>query len=476
MGEIISFYSYKGGSGRSMALANTATHTAARLSDKKILMIDWDLEAPGLEHYFKPWLEQYDPVQQGGIFEFIAESQAVLNDNPQADLAPLLEHIHRFLMPVSMPGGNNNLFLIRAGSSTPDYAQRINAFDWSAFFRLRPDFFTELALYLSEQFDYVLVDSRTGHTDIGGICTMLLPEKLVLVFTPNEQGLDGVLRLAQKAADYRIESADLRPLLIYPLPSRVDLEEEKLLQEWKFSYQKRFEELFRHIYALPSSISLEKYFNTVQIRHASRYAYGEKLAVVEESNGINSLSSNYRAFATQLTEISTIWEDKPFEGLTSPYQVFFLFAKSERSNVAAFMKNIRSLARQKVILLAHNEHKLLAVEELDDVHRRKIGAGQVDVLVLFLSKKLMAQQDKWMFYLSENLSRSNGLSKYKVVPILLDATESPEILKDIPILPSRRRSVADSGNPDETWYKIASDFRTRLLMYKEVSAQHEQHA
>jgi cellulose biosynthesis protein BcsQ len=47
---IFTFYSYKGGVGRSMALANVA-----ELFYKvgyKVLMVDWDLEAPGLERFF----------------------------------------------------------------------------------------------------------------------------------------------------------------------------------------------------------------------------------------------------------------------------------------------------------------------------------------------------------------------------------------------------------------------------------------
>src|SRR5215470_15693090 len=53
MGEIVTFYSYKGGTGRSMALANVAHILAWRLSPpQNVLMIDWDLEAPGLHKYF----------------------------------------------------------------------------------------------------------------------------------------------------------------------------------------------------------------------------------------------------------------------------------------------------------------------------------------------------------------------------------------------------------------------------------------
>jgi MinD-like ATPase involved in chromosome partitioning or flagellar assembly len=55
LGQVITFYSYKGGTGRSMALANVACILAARQNEKKgkgVLMVDWDLEAPGLHTFF----------------------------------------------------------------------------------------------------------------------------------------------------------------------------------------------------------------------------------------------------------------------------------------------------------------------------------------------------------------------------------------------------------------------------------------
>lgn len=45
---------------------------------------------------------------------------------------------------------------------------------------------------------HVLIDSRTGFTDTSGICTMLMPEVLVVVFSPNRQGM-GVLELVREA-------------------------------------------------------------------------------------------------------------------------------------------------------------------------------------------------------------------------------------------------------------------------------------
>lgn len=46
---IVTFYSYKGGVGRTMALVNTAV-ALARLG-RRVLVVDFDLEAPGLPSY-----------------------------------------------------------------------------------------------------------------------------------------------------------------------------------------------------------------------------------------------------------------------------------------------------------------------------------------------------------------------------------------------------------------------------------------
>ena len=52
--SIITFYSYKGGTGRSMGLANLAWILAC--CGRRVLVIDWDLEAPGIEKYFADYV------------------------------------------------------------------------------------------------------------------------------------------------------------------------------------------------------------------------------------------------------------------------------------------------------------------------------------------------------------------------------------------------------------------------------------
>lgn len=166
---------------------------------------------------------------------------------------------------------------------------------------------------LGEMFQYVLIDSRTGVTDISGICTSLMPEKLVVVFTPNRQSLTGVRELVERATSYRRNSDDLRPLLIYPLPSRIEASLQDLRTLWRLGsrdrnvvgYQPMFEELFVKNYGL-RECDLSAYFDEVQIQQTPDYAYGEEIAVRGGSDRF-SLANSYRVFVDRLGSGTPPW-------------------------------------------------------------------------------------------------------------------------------------------------------------------------
>src|SRR5262249_8100834 len=80
-------------------------------------------------------------------------------------------------------------------------------------------------------FDYVLIDSRTGHTDVGGICTRQLPNATTLLFFPNDQNVRG---LKQVVNDIREEARgpSKKSIKIHFCPSNVpDLDDEEAILE-----------------------------------------------------------------------------------------------------------------------------------------------------------------------------------------------------------------------------------------------------
>src|ERR1700678_4337840 len=67
-GQIVTFYSFKGGTGRTMALANVAWILAA--NGMRVLVADWDLESPGLHRFFQPFMD-VGVSERPGIIDFV---------------------------------------------------------------------------------------------------------------------------------------------------------------------------------------------------------------------------------------------------------------------------------------------------------------------------------------------------------------------------------------------------------------------
>ena len=70
--RIITFYSYKGGTGRTMALANTAWILSS--TGHRVLVVDWDLDAPGLDRFLHPFLSDSQLRATPGVLELVSRS------------------------------------------------------------------------------------------------------------------------------------------------------------------------------------------------------------------------------------------------------------------------------------------------------------------------------------------------------------------------------------------------------------------
>lgn len=319
LGQIFTFYSYKGGTGRSMALANVACLLANNCtSGEKILMIDWDLEAPGLHRFFDKYLKSpasFDLGNQPGLIDLfikIKENSDKFHDNEVTNSFFEDLNIEKFILETEI----TNLFLMTAGQFDDYYPTKVNTFNWEDLFNQNPNLIPEFANHLAKKFKYILIDSRTGFTDTSSVCTSLMPEKLIVVFTPNRQSLTGVLSLVENVTTYRKTSDDLRPLVVFPLPSRIENAELALHKDWRFGnqknkisgYQFQFEEIMKTVYDV-SDINLTDYFNDIQIQHVPRYSYGEEIAVLSDhSEERLSLYRSYESFANLLMKVESPWE------------------------------------------------------------------------------------------------------------------------------------------------------------------------
>jgi cellulose biosynthesis protein BcsQ len=360
MGEIVTFYSYKGGTGRSMALANVAHILAWRIAapGKKVLAIDWDLEAPGLHKFFIDQLkgnfsvesdsEYADALsQKSGLIDFLydvqnfykskyssgglAANQARTEAAVAAFNAALAAHpLSKYILAVQPPkelayakADRPGVFLMKAGSQgvgkkgSPDYIGHIRNFDWVGFYENYGSFFTLFREQLAAEYDVVLIDSRTGLTDIGDICTRVMPETLVAVFAPNEQNIEGLIDIVKSAAEYRLNSRDPRGLMVYPLASRIDATASRLRKIWWeggrwdgrdiVGYEQHFERLFRSIYRI-DDCDLHDFFDNTQVPYDSDYAFGERVAARDQAYDRLSIGRACENLTRYLVDDIAPWE------------------------------------------------------------------------------------------------------------------------------------------------------------------------
>jgi len=334
MGEVITFYSYKGGTGRSMALSNVACLLAERnIMNKGVLMIDWDLEAPGLHRFFgnrcKGYFQESDNLDKDldahlGLIDLFVELNSLtrkmddIASKDEEELAEILSNcldIDKYIIRTDIP----SLSLLTSGRLDFDYHNVVRNFPWEDLYNRAPQLLLSLISILERKYEYILIDSRTGLTDTSGICTKIMPNKLVIVFTPNRQSLEGAIDIAYQAIEYRRKSDDLRPLVVFPLVSRIDGEEPDLRKYWRFGqmskdikgYQPEFTNIFKRAYGM-KKLNLNNYFDEVQIQYIPRYSYGEDIAVLEEkSKDRLSLTQSYKNFANWLVGTNSPWGTPP---------------------------------------------------------------------------------------------------------------------------------------------------------------------
>ena len=218
---ITTFYSFKGGVGRTMALVNAAVKLAQ--SGRRVLVVDFDLEAPGLDTF--DVLKPREEVP--GVIDFVTQ---YLESGQAPDVSDFIGECP----PISE--GDGKLWIMPSGRNET-YAANFNQVDWGDLYERRDGFL--LFEDIREQWkqtlkpDYVLIDSHTGHTDTSGICTRQLPDAVVVLFFPNEQNLRG---LVDVVGDIRAEAESPRKKKIefhFVMSNVPDLDDEDRILESK---------------------------------------------------------------------------------------------------------------------------------------------------------------------------------------------------------------------------------------------------
>jgi hypothetical protein len=320
---IVTFYSYKGGVGRSMALMNVGEILADVGYD--VIICDFDLEAPGLERYVTDDLDLMQGLRASrGVIDLLEEYRETLagsgpvraetNESisvPEGfyDINGLwIRRPSSCAVPISSPntGRLGRIRFLGAGRRDGErairYSERVQQFDWSDFYQrwagaAYVDFFRE---DLTPDQTIVLVDSRTGVTEHAGICTHHLADLVVLLSAANDINIEGTKWMASAIA-----TADLdalrggRPLLVMPVAARVETASQ--IEELA-AFRERFEREFAN--SVPAAAGDPRDFiRKTEIPYIPYFAFTEKVVARQNVLPHRELYGAYEALALAVVKV-----------------------------------------------------------------------------------------------------------------------------------------------------------------------------
>jgi hypothetical protein len=316
-----------------MALANVGA-LLARWGNQ-VLLVDWDIEAAGIERYFE--------TSTASLREARAATPGIVDLIDRQSTGKRLDW-HDCLLKAYPFGADYPLYILSAGQDNSDYVPRFQSLDWVQMFEMH-----QLGAYLEElrnqwisEFDFILVDSRTGITDIGGICTIYLPDIVVLFFTTNRQSLDGVIDVMTRAASARNRLPfDRSKLVAIPVPAR---DESRTEYEEALKWRKIFSDELASYYQdwLPYNKGPEDILQLLRIPYIPYWSFGERLPVAEEgTSDPTSLGYAYASLAKLIVNRLS-WQETSDKTIKISGDVVAEIVKDQSSNVV-IGKNIVQL-------------------------------------------------------------------------------------------------------------------------------------
>jgi MinD-like ATPase involved in chromosome partitioning or flagellar assembly len=343
---ILTFYSYKGGTGRTLALANIAALLASR--GKRVLAVDFDLEAPGLWRYFGEYHKELP--RQVGLIDLLVDARKTAhplnidwrNYVTQVKLSP--ESAEPFEVSVMTSGRQDEL-----------YAHKVLTFNWDEFFAASQgsDFFEQLRSQWNKAYDFVFIDSRTGITDSGGICTITLPDVIVPVFSANMQNLEGLVDVIARAQRQRMTlPEDRTAAAVLPILSRFDSRFElELADRWLNLSAEALQDFYSvWLPEVPRTDLVRRVklmLRRTSLPYVPYYSFGEELpAFAASSSGFDSLGYALnvvsRFIESSLTNFDAVTGASPPSGQPLPV-IISDENEGEASSVGAQVKEPESV-------------------------------------------------------------------------------------------------------------------------------------
>ena len=205
---VVTFYSLRGGVGRTTALAAAARILASR--GRRVVAIDMDFEAPGLPYVFG----LPEPEAQVGAVHILLALE-------RGDEVDVRDHMQR-------ASEVEELYCIPAGQLGPEYAQRLQLIEPDIWYREAPNplhLFVDRVAASTVKPDFILLDARTGISPISAPLLFDVADLAVVCFYPHPQarrGTELIVRSLLAARSRRFTDRPVSPeprFLVSPVPA-----------------------------------------------------------------------------------------------------------------------------------------------------------------------------------------------------------------------------------------------------------------
>lgn len=190
--KVISFYSFKGGVGRTTSLAATAIQLSRM--GYRVGIIDFDLEAPGAASLFFP-----PETISFGTIDYLLEKPI---HQKQWSIRQHLQVVsdQRLLGDTGEP-----IHLIPAGVMDESYIEKLARIDFQGITENQLNSVVKDLLYemgsKDLRLDYILIDARAGFHDIGGMALTQMAHAAVLFGVHSEQTWAGLTHVIRRVAN-----------------------------------------------------------------------------------------------------------------------------------------------------------------------------------------------------------------------------------------------------------------------------------
>jgi cellulose biosynthesis protein BcsQ len=222
----VTFYSFKGGVGRTTALTHVAWILAMR--GRKVVAVDLDLEAPGLSTAFN-----LDPQPEYGIVDYFYERSYL-----PAGIEPSIL-IPDIFGEVRIQNAKGRLFVVPAGCLSLDYISKVDDLHANTVIDGDQNLWTVFKREIYERLkpDVILIDSRTGINQWGALSLIQAADEAIMFLFPNAQNKQGIKLLLQSLQNLNKSSINF---VFSPVPDVSKLDKVKeiyqsLLDEIKIS-------------------------------------------------------------------------------------------------------------------------------------------------------------------------------------------------------------------------------------------------